>query len=97
MKTLSRALRIPGLLLVLSVALSGCGRASESAAPKSAEPVGAGAKQEESEPATLAEAEAWLDRAKADLDQWAMNAPGQSAQSPAPASAGAPPPAAAPS
>jgi hypothetical protein len=88
-----------GSLLLLAVA---CGRAApEAAAPRAPgdEPAPtslAGSAEQQEEPASLAEAEALLDRAKADLDRLALNDPGgvpaTAAAAPAPAPAAPPAP-----
>jgi hypothetical protein len=90
----------------LLLLLGACGKAAPEAAapqaPAEAAPtsLAGSAQEQEQEPATLAEAEALLDRARADLDQLALNEPGSAgpvtAGAPAPAPAPAPPPAAAP-
>jgi hypothetical protein len=93
--------------LLLMALLAGCGRASEAAAPTSGAPPAVPAAEapssasaveaeaDEAEPTTLAEAEALLEKARADLDRLALNesAPGGSVEAappPSPASAGAP-------
>jgi hypothetical protein len=84
-----------GTLMLLVVA---CGRAQDAAAPQApaseAAPssVAGSAAVPESEPQTLAEAEALLDKARADLDRLALNEAG----SPLEATAGAAAPAPAP-
>jgi hypothetical protein len=79
--------------LVLLVA---CGRAQDAAAPQApageAAPSSVAGAAAEPGPQTLAEAEALLDKARADLDRLALNEPG----SPAEAAAGAAAPAPAP-
>jgi hypothetical protein len=83
-----------GSLLLLGVA---CGRAPEASPPQAADEAApsslASAAQPEREPQTLAEAEALLEQAKADLDRLALNEPGGV---PAPEAATAPPAPAAP-
>ncbi len=73
-----------------------CGRAPDAAAPQApaaeAAPSSLAGSAGESEPQTLAEAEALLDKARADLDRLALNEPG----SPNASGAAAPAPAAAP-
>jgi hypothetical protein len=89
---------LPACLLLFG--LSGCGRAPAAAAPTSADPLAPSEEQsgekgslESSEPATLAEAEQLLERARADLDRLALNEPGAP---PATAAGAAAPPAPAP-
>jgi hypothetical protein len=81
-----------GSLLLLSVA---CGRAApEAAAPQADEAAPtslAGSAEQQEEPATLAEAEALLEKAKADLDRLALNEPGGVPATAAAAPAPAPP------
>lgn len=84
-----------GSLLVFAVA---CGKgAPEAAAPQApaaeAAPSSLAGSAAEPEPQTLAEAEALLDRARADLDRLALNEPGAPAEA---SGAAAPAPAAAP-
>jgi len=89
-----------GSLLVFVVA---CGKgAPEAAAPQApaaeAAPSSLAGSAAEPEPQTLAEAEALLDKARADLDRLALNEPGSPAEASgaaAPAPAPAPPPPAA--
>jgi hypothetical protein len=85
---------------LLSFGLAGCGRAAPAAeAPSSAEPAAPSEERsgqkgalESSEPATLAEAEQLLERARAALGRLALNEPG----APATAAGAAAPPAPAP-
>jgi hypothetical protein len=83
------------LLLALCV---GCGRAAGGASPKASEApaspasTDAMAAEPQAEPATLAEAEAQLEQARAELDRLALNAPGASATAGAPAPAAQPAP-----
>lgn len=86
----------------LLLLLGACGKAApEAAAPQVPAAEGApasvagSAQEQEHEPATLAEAEALLDKARADLDQLALNEPGSAAPITAGAPEPAPPPAAA--
>ncbi|HEY6081519.1 MAG TPA: hypothetical protein VIW29_22040, partial [Polyangiaceae bacterium] len=90
--------------LILVALLGACGRAQEAEAPKAGAEPGSPATaaptslqaQEESEPATLAEAEQLLEKARADLDRVAL---AEFAPAPAGASEGAaaaPPPSPAP-
>jgi len=90
-------LRLQHCLILLS--LAACGRAKEAEAPSSLEPgADSGTKSAtermEAEPQTLAEAEDMLARARADLDQLALNEPGAPPATAAGAAAPAPPPAA---
>jgi hypothetical protein len=82
------------LLLLLGACAKAGSEAAPPQAPAEAAPTSlSGAAQEPSEPATLAEAEALLEKARADLEQLALNEPG----SPVPATAaGAPAPTPAP-
>jgi hypothetical protein len=79
MKTAMFRLRLQHCLILLS--LCACGRAKEAEAPSSLEP-GPDSGQKsmsgstDAEPQTLAEAEDMLARARADLDQVALNEPG---------------------
>jgi len=110
MKTIRRAVGSTVVAALLGVVpLPGCGGMSPKveapssapeAAPAQAAPTSSlAAKDEaEAEPATLADAEALLEKARADLDRWALNEPGAARGAtggapPAPASA---PPAPAP-
>jgi hypothetical protein len=85
-----------GVLLVASAGALACATAG----PKAEAPAGAPASTEaapEREPATLAEAEAMLERYRSDIDQLALNTPGTpSVAAGAAAPADAAPPAAAP-
>lgn len=82
-----------GTVMLLLVA---CGRAHDAAAPQA--PVGEAAPSSmagsagdpEPEPQTLAEAEALLDQARADLDRLALNEPGSRSETAAEAAAPAP-------
>jgi hypothetical protein len=102
MKSIRRAVGRVGWLFALGLA-AGCGMAPKAEAPSSggqaapaeAAPTSTQAATEEREPATLADAEARLESARADLDRLALNQP-EALQSEA-AGAAAPPPAAAPS
>jgi len=93
MKSIQRALGRTALLLAFALA-AGCSRAPQAAAPApaaesaptAATPADALTEKKEAAPMTLAEAEAQLDEARAQLDQLALNDGG-------PGSAGAPPPA----
>lgn len=93
-----------GVLLLASAGAIACGMSPKAETPAQA-PAGTPATAQvapEPEPATLAEAEAMLERYRSDLDQLALNAPGTvsatgGAAAPAdaaPAPAAAPPPAA---
>ncbi|HYP90107.1 MAG TPA: hypothetical protein VEQ59_18180 [Polyangiaceae bacterium] len=101
MKTISRALGGAALLLGLGWVV-GCSRSQEAAAPSPAAeaapvalptpasapaPTDALASAPEPEPTTLADAEAMLERARADLDRLALNEP-LAPRSAAPAAAG---------
>ena len=103
MKTIRRAAGSTVLVALLGLALlPGCSRSPHAEAPSSATeaaPAQAAptnsltAKDEaEAEPATLADAEALLEKARADLDRLALNQPGAARG----ATGGAPAPAAAP-
>jgi hypothetical protein len=84
-----------GTVMLLLVA---CGRAPDAAAPQA--PVGeaapssvaGSAAEPEPEPQTLAEAEALLDKARADLDRLALYAPGSPSEAAAETAAPAPAP-----
>lgn len=98
MKTAIFRLRLQHCLILLS--LAACGRAKEAEAPSSLEPGADSGRKSTSatmdaEPQTLAEAEDMLARARADLDQVALNEPGAPPATAAGAAA-PPPPAAAP-
>ena len=106
MKSIRLALGVTATLfgvgLGASSLLTACSRAPEAAAPESkAAPVAgvpgtSGALGEEAEPQTLAEAEALLERSRAELDRLALNVPPPPtvAATPSPAQAPAPAPAA---
>jgi hypothetical protein len=110
MKTIRRAVGFTVLVAWLGPALlPGCSRSPQAEAPSSATEAapapglpssnGMSAKDDaEAEPATLADAEALLERARADLDRLALNEPGaaRGATGGAPAPASAPPAPAAP-
>jgi len=95
MKSIRRAVGFAALVLELGL-LSGCGMAPKAEAPSSgaaapaaeSAPTSLQGSSEEQEPATLADAEAMLERARADLDRLALNEPGAP---PAAAGAAAPP------
>lgn len=94
----AQILRNSAWLLLLGLGMA-CGRASEPAAAPATPGETSGRKAasgraEEAEPATLAEAEQLLERARADLDRLALNEPGAppAAGAAAPASTPAPAP-----
>ena len=109
MKTIRRAVGCTVVAALLGlVLLPGCGRSPQAEAPSSAPEAVPGqaapttslttneAGEAETEPATLADAEALLEKARADLDRLALNEPGAARGAtgggPAPAAAPAPPP-----
>jgi hypothetical protein len=83
------------LMLLLGACATAGSEAAAPQAPAEAAPTSvSGSAQEQQEPATLAEAEALLEKARADLDQLALNEPGSAAPATAAAApAPAPPPA----
>lgn len=105
MKSIRRAVGFAAIVIELGL-LSGCGMAPKAEAPSSggaaapapateAAPTSAQTKSQEQEPLTLADAEALLEKARADLDRLALNEPGAppaaaGAAAPAPAPAKAP-------
>ena len=99
MNTATRSLRLQACLILLGLAAA-CGRAKEADAPATMAPApdsGQPGGESYQEPATLAEAEQLLERARADLDRLALNEPGAPTSTAAGAAAEpAPPPAAAP-
>lgn len=84
------------LVLLLGACAKGAAEASAPEAPPPAVPASMAGSPQESEqaqePATLAEAEALLEKARADLDQLALNEPGAPASAAGAAPAPVPPP-----
>jgi hypothetical protein len=91
MKSIRRSLGLAAVLLTLGLfaACGGMTPKAEQPTGGAAEPTADQAGQDEREPATLAEAEQLLEKARGDLDRLALNEPGQ------PAPVAAAPPAAA--
>jgi hypothetical protein len=104
MKTIRRAVGSTVVVALLGLALlPGCSRSPKAEAPSSAPEAapaaglpntsGLAAKEAEAEPTTLADAEALLEKARADLDRLALNEPGvaRGATGGGPSPASAPP------
>ena len=93
MKSIRRASGFAALLLSLAW-LAGCAGPQRAEAPAGSPEAAPTAAQDEREPATLAEAEALLEKARGDLDRLALNEPGApppvTAAPPAAAGAAAP-------
>ena len=89
MKSIRRASGFAALLLSLA-SLAGCAGPQRAEAPAGSPEAAPTAAQDEREPATLAEAEALLEKARGDLDRLALSEPGAAPVTAAPpAAAGA--------